>query len=68
MMSYQYARLAVGRKNKFRGAWVAVPCDSEGTPLPSLSDNDELFRYGTKRVTDYRIENGVLLCYLNIDP
>lgn len=68
IMSYQYARLAVGRKKEYRDAWVAVPCDRYGLPLPSLSDDDELIKYGSRKVLDYDIKNGAMLCYLDVDP
>jgi hypothetical protein len=63
-MTYQYARLAVGRLKRYRDAWDIVPLTESGEELPTMSEQDLENLTWTKKVIDYEIKDGVMYCRL----
>ena len=63
-MTYQYARLAVGRLKRYRDAWDIVPLTESGEELPPMTETDMQYKIWTKNVIDYEIKDGVMYCRL----
>ena len=63
-MTYQYARLAVGRKAPYRDAFVALPCDEHGNVLIFESEEEEAVNCWTRKVIGYEIKDKVMYCRL----
>ena len=63
MMSYQYARLAAGRKKQYRDAFYVCPCTEAGEPIDCISEEDE-YQYYCKHVIAYEIKDSVMYCHL----
>ena len=63
-MTFQYARLAVGRLKRYRDAWDIVPLTESGEELPPMSEEDLENLTWTKKVIDYEIKDGVMYCRL----
>lgn len=61
-MTYQYARLAVGRK--FKDAREAVPLTESGEELPPMAQDALDALTWTKKVISYEIKDGVMYCRL----
>lgn len=61
-MTYQYARLAVGRK--FKDAREAVPLTESGDELPPMTQDARDALTWTKKVISYEIKDGVMYCRL----
>lgn len=61
-MTFQYARLAVGRK--FRDVFEAVPLTESGEELPIMTEEDLEIMTWTKKVLSYEIKDGVMYCRL----
>lgn len=63
-MTYQYARLAVGRIKKFRNVFEAVPLTESGEELPPMTQDALDILTWTKKVIGYEIKDGVMYCRL----
>lgn len=61
-MTFQYARLAVGRR--FRDAYEAVPLTESGRELPPMPEEELMFLTWAKKVISYEIKDGVMYCRL----
>ena len=63
-MTYQYARLAIGRKKKWRDVFDIVPLTESGDELPVLPPDELDFMTWTRKVISYEIKDGVMYCRL----
>ena len=63
-MTYQYARLAVGRMRKGRNELEAVPLTESGEELPPMTQDALDILTWTKKVIGYEIKDGVMYCRL----
>lgn len=63
-MTFQYARLAVGRKKEYRGAREAVPLTENGKELPPMPEDELAALTWTKKVLEYEIRDEVMYCKL----
>lgn len=63
-MTFQYARLAVGRLKRFRDACEAIPLTESGEELPLMSEEEQVYTIWAKKVIDYEIRDGVMYCRL----
>ena len=63
-MTFQYARLAIGRLKRYRNVWDIVPLTESGEELPPMSEEDMERLTWTKKIMSYEIKDGVMYCKL----
>lgn len=63
-MTFQYARLAIGRTPKFKKVYDIELYTEDGRPLPLMSEEEAFYRFGCKKIAEYWIEDMVLHCKL----
>lgn len=63
-MTFQYARLAVGRLRKYREVFEAVPLTESGEELPIMPERELERLTWAKKVKSYEIKDGVMYCRL----
>ena len=63
-MTFQYARLAVGRLRKYREVFEAVPLTESGEELPIMPEKELELLTWARKVKSYEITDGVMYCRL----
>lgn len=63
-MTFQYARLAVGRLKRYRDAFEAVPLTESGEELPPMTEDEQMHKVWAKQIESYEIKDGVMYCRL----
>ena len=63
-MTYQYARLAIGRTPKLKRVYGIELYTEDGRPLPFMSEEEAFYRFGCKKISEYWIEDMVMHCKL----
>lgn len=63
-MTYQYARLAIGRTPKLKGIYDIELYTEDGEPLPIMSEDEAFMRFGCKKIKEYWLEDMVMHCIL----
>lgn len=63
-MTFQYARLAVGRLKRYRDAFDIVPLTESGEELPPMTEETQMYTIWAKQIVSYEVRDGVMYCRL----